>query len=95
MLKDRDLTRIATTTPWISSPRRIKWSSKIRPVQKQDQLRTDQSSAKRASERNTHNFLFSKAMKVNEHIIESLLSLVSHPTNRSSFEFPTKELWPD
>ena len=34
-------------------------------------------------------------MKVNEHILESLLSLVLHTTNRSPFGFPTKELWLD
>ena len=54
----------------------------------------NQTSPAEQSERNIHNFLFPEAMKVNEHILESLLSLLSNYANVEQFRAVTNEIQP-
>ena len=44
-------------------------------------------SQKRTSERNLHNFLLTKAMKVHEHLLESLTSLLSNESSDDQFGY--------
>jgi len=38
-------------------------------------------------QRNLHNFLLTKAMKVNEHLLESLMSLLSNESSGNQFGY--------
>ena len=43
---------------------------------------------KRTSAKNLHNFLLTKAMKVHEHLLESLTSLLSNESSVDQFRYP-------
>ena len=55
---------------------------------------SNQTSPTEQLERNIHNFWFLEAMKVNEHILESLLSLLSNNANAEQFRALTNEIRP-
>ena len=55
---------------------------------------SNQTSPAEQSKRNIHNFWFPEAMKVNEHILESLLSLLSNDANAEQFRAVTNEIRP-
>ena len=55
---------------------------------------SNQTSPAEQSERNIHNFWFPEAMKVNEHILESLSSLLSNDANADQFGLLTNEIRP-
>ena len=55
---------------------------------------SNQASPAEQSERNIHNFWFPEAMKVNEHILESLSSLLSNDANTDQFGLLTNEIRP-
>ena len=55
---------------------------------------SNQTSHAEQSERNIHNFWFPEAMKVNEHILESLSSLLSSDANADQFGLLTNEIRP-
>jgi len=55
---------------------------------------SNQTSPAEQSERNIHNFWFPEAMKMNEHILESLLSLLSNDANAEQFQAVTNEIRP-
>ena len=42
----------------------------------------------RPAQRNLHNFLFTKAMKVHEHLLESMTSLLSNVSSGDQFGYP-------
>ena len=62
-----------------SSRRSQKWTSG-------SQKRTS-GSQKRTSAKNLHNFLLTKAMKVHEHLLESLMSLLSNESSGDQFGY--------
>ena len=55
---------------------------------------SNQTSPAEQSKRNIHNFWFPEAMKVNEHILESLSSLLSNDANADQFGLLTNEIRP-
>ena len=55
---------------------------------------SNQASPVEQSERNILNFWFLEAIKVNEHILESLSSLLSNDANADQFGLLNNEIWP-